>query len=118
MTAEIDLLPLPEWMSRYTIPTDGFEYGEGVMLDDCMRDYARANVARNTALLRAEIEALRAERDVLARENEAMKRCATKYLGWLGVAHMPLDEALREDMSDPTMCGDAAIAAANGGGND
>lgn len=65
----------------------------------------------------AEVERLRAERDVLARENEAMKRCATKYLGWLGVTHMPLDEALRGDMSDPTMCGDAAIAAANGGGN-
>jgi len=66
---------------------------------------------------RAALCELLAERDALARENEAMRRCAIKYLGWLGVTHMPLDEALREDMSDPTMCGDAAIAAANGGGN-
>ena len=54
-----------------------------------------------------ELNALQNERDALARENEAMRRCAIKYLGWLGVTHMPLDEALREDMSDPTMCGDA-----------
>jgi hypothetical protein len=59
-----------------------------------------------------ELNALQKERDALARENEAMRRCAIKYLGWLGVTHMPLDEALREDMSDPTMCGDAAIAKA------
>lgn len=50
------------------------------------------------------------ERDALARENEALKRCAIKYLGWLGVTHMPLDQALHDDMCNPSMCGDAALA--------
>jgi len=63
------------------------------------------------------IRALLSERDALAHENEAMRRCAIKYLSWLDVVHKPLDEALREDMANPDMCGDAAIAAANGGGN-
>lgn len=65
MTAEIELLPLPEWMSRYTIPSDDFECGEVVMLDDRMHDYARENVAHHTAALQAEIEGLRAEVDAL-----------------------------------------------------
>lgn len=55
------------------------------------------------------IRELLADRDVLARENEAMRRCAIKYLGWLGVTHKPLDAVLREDMADPDMCGDAAL---------
>jgi hypothetical protein len=56
------------------------------------------------------IRALLKERDALARENEAMKRCATKYLEWLGVTHMPLDQALHDDMCNPSMCGDAALS--------
>lgn len=65
MTTEIELLPLPEWMSRYTIPSDGFECDKVAMLDDRMHDYARENVAHHTAALQAEIEALRAEVDAL-----------------------------------------------------
>lgn len=57
MTDNIELLPLPEWMSRYVVPSDGFEGGKVVMLDDRMRDYARANLAA----LQAENERLRAE---------------------------------------------------------
>lgn len=56
------------------------------------------------------IRALLKERDALARENEALKRCAVKYLEWLGVTHMPLDQALRDDMRNPSMCGDAALS--------
>jgi len=70
MTTEIELLPLPEWMSRYTIPSDGFECDKVAMLDDRMHDYARENVAHHTAALQAEIEALRAEVDAL-RMNDA-----------------------------------------------
>jgi hypothetical protein len=61
MTTETDLLPLPEWMSNYTIPADDFDCDNDVMLDDRMHDYARANVANAIAPLQAEIEALRAE---------------------------------------------------------
>lgn len=61
MTDDIKLLPLPEWMSNYTIPADGFAGGKDVMLADRMHDYARANVAVATATLQAEIEALRVE---------------------------------------------------------
>jgi len=67
---------------------------------------------RTISALQNEVERLmwvEEERDTLARENEAMKRCAIRYLGWLGVTHIPLTEALRMDMSDPTMCGDAAL---------
>ena len=84
------LLPLPEWMSNYTIPADGFEYDKNVMLVDRMQDYALANVLHHTAPLRyaldnaarsikslrgvmdsyaAEIEALRAEVRTLVRQN-------------------------------------------------
>lgn len=65
MTTEIELLPLPEWMSRYTIPSDGFECDKVVMLDDRMHGYARENIAHHTAALQAEIEGLRAEVDAL-----------------------------------------------------
>jgi hypothetical protein len=75
-----------------------------------------ANAAHIAACDPDTIRELLAERDALAQENEALRRCAIKYLGWLGVTHMPLDQALREDMSDPTMCGDAAIAAATEAG--
>lgn len=54
MTTEIDLLPLPEG--------EASSFGNYEVHDnEAMIEYARANVARNTALLRAEIEALRAE---------------------------------------------------------
>jgi len=59
MTTEIPLLPLPEWMSHYTIPADGFEGVKVVMLADRMHDYARANVEHHTEALRAEADALR-----------------------------------------------------------
>lgn len=75
--------------------------GHATLRDQCHPDTIRE--------LLAERDALRAERDVLARENEAMKRCATKYLEWLGVTHMPLEQALRDDMCNPRMCGDAAL---------
>lgn len=55
------------------------------------------------------ILALQKERDALARENEAMRRCAIRYLEWLGVTTMPPDQALRDDMHNPRMCGDAAL---------
>ena len=41
---DIDLPPLPEWMNNYTIPSDGFEHDQDVMLSDRMHDYARAAV--------------------------------------------------------------------------
>ena len=99
---DIELLPLPRWMETYRIPGDDFHTGPYQYLSDRMQAYARANLAP----LQAEIEALRAE-------NEAMKRCAIKYLGWLGVTHMPLDQALHDDMCNPSMCGDAALSKEN-----
>ena len=60
MTAEIELLPLPEG--------EASSFGNYEVHDnEAMIEYARANVARNTALLRAEIEALRAEVERLSR---------------------------------------------------
>lgn len=41
---DIELPPLPKWMSRYTIPSDDFECDKDVMLSDRMHDYARAAV--------------------------------------------------------------------------
>lgn len=51
---DIDLLPLPEWTKRDDL---GGLVPSEVRVEMCA--YARANVARNTALLRAEIKALR-----------------------------------------------------------
>lgn len=54
MTTEIELLPLPGG--------EASSFGNYEVHDnEAMIEYARANVAHNTALLRAEIEALRAE---------------------------------------------------------
>ena len=64
MTAETDLLPLPDWMECL---------GEVSAAD--IRDYARDNVARATALLRAEIEALRAEVERANSWNERVSVC-------------------------------------------
>jgi len=75
-----------------------------------MSNGAKARAAQAQANnLRTEIEALRAEVDRVTRENEAMKRCAIRYLEWLGVTHVSLDQALYEDMHNPDMCGDAAL---------
>lgn len=59
------------------------------------------------------IRELLEERDALAREKEALKRCAIMYLGWLGVTHIPLDQALHADMRNPSVCGDAALSKEN-----
>lgn len=56
MTSNVELLPLPDWGGAQIIP------------DDLIKDYARANVAHATAPLQAEIEALRAEREVICAE--------------------------------------------------
>ena len=58
MTAEAELLPLPEGYDKYNPPHlyEGKMFHEGQM-----RAYARANTARAIAPLQAEIEALRAE---------------------------------------------------------
>ena len=59
---------------------------------------------------RYELRALLKELEALKAENEALKRCAVKYLEWLGVTHIPLDQVLRDDMRNPSMCGDAALS--------
>ena len=43
MTADVELLPLPDWGGAQVIP------------DDLIRDYARANVEHHTEALRAEV---------------------------------------------------------------
>ena len=110
MTTDTKLLPLPEWMSNYTIPADGFEHDEDVMLDDRMRDYARANMElllaenermKNMAIMQAarasaaerETEALRAEVerlkvvahgfvDEIALKDRRAERLAEALRGW------------------------------------
>ena len=71
MTADIELLPLPE--SLYRIGgTDNDDAWDA----DQMRDYARANVAHATAAKDAEIEALRAALESLRahKENAAINQ--------------------------------------------
>jgi len=98
MTTEIPLLPLPEWMSRYTIPADGFAGGEHTVLIDRMQAYARANVARATEALQAENAAIRREMGAMRRalsrilENEASDyKAAEEFGGYV------LDDELREE---------------------
>jgi hypothetical protein len=74
MTAKTDLLPLPEWMSNYTIPADSFDCGEQAVLIDRMHDYARANVEHHTAALQAEIERLREVQADLKRKDAEIAR--------------------------------------------
>ena len=63
MTADIDLLPLPE--AEYSLSP----YGEPCLYDsEQLADYARANVAHATAAKDAEIEALRVRADAMAGE--------------------------------------------------
>lgn len=60
MTTKIELLPLPEG--------EASSFGDYQVHDnEAMIEYARANVALNTALLQAEIKALRAEVERLSR---------------------------------------------------
>lgn len=58
-----------------------------------------------------------AERDRLAAECEALRACATKYLGWLNVKNPA--KSLEQDITNPEMIGGvskpAAIDAAMGG---
>lgn len=61
MTAEPDLLPLPERFSFMEWETH-------------MRDYASANILRHTAAQAAEIEALRAEVRTLRRQQASWER--------------------------------------------
>ncbi|HEY8355726.1 MAG TPA: hypothetical protein VIK69_12020, partial [Methylophilaceae bacterium] len=61
---------LPEASKMYDIP--GYDEEE-------MKDYARANVARNTALLRAEIEALRAEVERLRADRDSWEQQASEW---------------------------------------
>lgn len=84
MTTETDLLPLPKWMSNYTIPADDFECDKGVMLVDRMHDYARANVARAIATKDAEIDTLRTRLEDTVRDStnkiEALRTEAEQHL--------------------------------------
>ncbi len=84
MTTETDLLPLPKWMSNYTIPADDFECDKGVMLVDRMHDYARANVARAIAAKVAEIDTLRTRLEDTVRDStnkiEALRAEAEQHL--------------------------------------
>ena len=68
MTTDIKLLPLPEG--------EASSFGDyQVHTNEAMIEYARANVAHNTAMLRAEIEALRAE-------VHALREALTKMISW------------------------------------
>ena len=60
MTADIELLPLPEGVDVIFSP-DGNGAALDVFTPEQVQDYARANVAHATAAKDAEIEALRAE---------------------------------------------------------
>ena len=72
MTADIELLPLPEAEYRLS------PYGEPCLHDsEQLADYARACVSHATAAKDAEIERLRAEREVIGAE-------AVKYAGKSG----------------------------------
>ena len=72
MTTEIDLLPLPEG--------EASSFGNYEVHDnEAMIEYARANVARNTALLRAEIEALRAEVERLRADRDSWEQQASEW---------------------------------------
>lgn len=87
---DIKLPPLPEWMSNYTIPADGFECDKNVMLVDRMHDYARAAVLADRIkkedyinddrdMLRAEIVALKGTVADLQAECEKLRRDAERY---------------------------------------
>lgn len=70
MTAEIELLPLPEGYDKYSPPR---LYGGQMFHEGQMRAYARANSARTIAPLQAEIEALRETLATLKVENEKLR---------------------------------------------
>ena len=93
---DIDLLPLPEGESS--------SFGDYEVHDnEAMIEYARANVARNTALLRVEIEVLRAEVDGLREALEDIRsRSAMK------LAMNPNPFALTARLGDIHQIADAA----------
>lgn len=64
--ADIELPPLPDWMSRFQIPADNLDDSDFSWLDSRMKDYARTAV-------KAALEAARAERDALEVENEMLR---------------------------------------------
>lgn len=102
MTADIDLLPLPEG--------EASSFGNYEVHDnEAMIEYARANVARNTALLRAEIEALRAEVERVTCElmdattrADKLAEALRRYRNEVPIGHQPhmlaheVDDLLRE----------------------
>lgn len=85
---DVEMLPLPEWAPRDEVVAD-MSTSE---VREEMTAYARANVAHATAPLQAEIERLRAEREVIGAE-------AVKYAGKSGRLEAKVDrlaEALLE----------------------
>ena len=91
MTADTKLLPLPEGVDVIFSP-DGNGAALDVFIAEQVQDYARANVAHATEPLKAEIERLRAEREVIGAE-------AVKYAGKSGRLEAKVDrlaEALLE----------------------
>ena len=88
MTADVPLLPLPA-LPEKECDELGCEWIES-QIEAYATDYARANVLHHTAAQAAEIEALRAERDVLAKE-------ATKYADKSGRLQAEI-EALRAEV--------------------
>jgi hypothetical protein len=70
MTAETDLLPLPEGYAAWYYIGSTHVYSAGEM-----ESYARANVAHAVAPLQAEIEALRAEVERANSWNERVSVC-------------------------------------------
>ena len=56
---DIDLLPLPDWMNDFTIPTDDLKSGE--WLSDRMRSYAKDCIAAVISSRDAEIKRLEFE---------------------------------------------------------
>lgn len=96
---EIELLPLPEpnykWMGYTTREAEAI---------------ARANVARATEPLKAEIERLRAERDTVVKE-------ATKYAERSGRALAEVDRLRRMVQERDNMLGRRPCAGVNADGN-
>jgi hypothetical protein len=96
VAVEVDLLPLPEGESS--------SFGNyEVHTNETMIDYARANVARNTALLQAEIEALRAEVERLTFEMGCLQQQYDERTAYMIVhrgAWLACSDAVRSAYSD------------------
>ena len=111
MTADVELLPLPD-KTRWGDERDGYYYGH---TDDALQAYALACVAHATAARDTEVEALRAE-CASAEENEAIEY---KLRGEAEARAERLAEALRESHGEVLRLRDAMFrvyaTAANGG---